>query len=106
MTAAKFSGCHRSAMRRCYLLKVMRTLAVAILALAAIPPWALAETSSFYATKFEKTPTVAAMTDVGRAMFSDPALSASGKLACASCHDPAHAYGPPNDLAVQLGGPD
>ena len=26
-------------------------------------------------------------------------------MACATCHDPAHAYGPPNDLAVQLGGP-
>ena len=25
-------------------------------------------------------------------------------MACATCHDPAHAYGPPNDLAVQLGG--
>jgi cytochrome c peroxidase len=32
-------------------------------------------------------------------------LSASGKLSCASCHDPNHAYGPPNDLAVQFGGP-
>ena len=39
-------------------------------------------------------------------MFFDPALSGSGKLACASCHSPAYAYGPPNDLAVQLGGPD
>jgi cytochrome c peroxidase len=26
-------------------------------------------------------------------------------MACATCHDPAHAYGPPNSLAVQLGGP-
>ena len=26
-------------------------------------------------------------------------------MACATCHDPAHAYGPTNDLAVQLGGP-
>ena len=25
-------------------------------------------------------------------------------MSCATCHDPAHAYGPPNDLAVQLGG--
>ncbi len=37
-------------------------------------------------------------------MFFDPSLSASGKLSCSSCHDPAFAYGPPNDLAVQLGG--
>ena len=46
------------------------------------------------------------MTELGRALFSDPALSASGKLSCASCHDPAHAFGPGNDLPVQLGGAD
>src|SRR5579864_3683311 len=49
---------------------------------------------------------VRAMTELGRALFSDPALSASGKLSCASCHDPAHAFGPANDLPVQLGGAD
>ena len=27
-------------------------------------------------------------------------------MACASCHDPAHAFGPPNALPVQLGGGD
>ncbi len=27
-------------------------------------------------------------------------------MSCATCHDPDHAYGPPNDLAVQLGGAD
>src|SRR5262249_10384838 len=27
------------------------------------------------------------------------------KRACAPCHDPDHAYGPPDELAVQLGGP-
>ena len=43
---------------------------------------------------------------VGAMIFVDKSLSASGQLACATCHDPAHAYGPPNDLAVQLGGPD
>jgi cytochrome c peroxidase len=41
----------------------------------------------------------------GKKIFFDKALSASGKMACASCHDPAHAYGPPNGLAVQPGGP-
>ena len=43
---------------------------------------------------------------LGRKIFFDPALSASGRLSCASCHDPAYAYGPPNGLAVQKGGPD
>jgi cytochrome c peroxidase len=49
---------------------------------------------------------VTALTQLGAQMFRDPALSASGKLACASCHSPEHAFGPPNDLPVQLGGVD
>src|SRR5579862_8440811 len=41
---------------------------------------------------------------LGRRLFADPALSASGRLSCAGCHDPARAFGPPNARAVQLGG--
>jgi cytochrome c peroxidase len=41
---------------------------------------------------------------VGRQIFFDPSLSASGRMACATCHSPAHAYGPPDGQAVQLGG--
>src|SRR5579859_5873532 len=51
----------------------------------------------FYANTFEKVPSAAAMTGIGRALFLDKSLSASGKLACASCHDPARSFGPPND---------
>ncbi|WFU82331.1 cytochrome c peroxidase [Bradyrhizobium sp. CIAT3101] len=43
---------------------------------------------------------------LGQALFFDPSLSGSGKLSCSSCHDPAHAFGPANDRAVQLGGGD
>jgi cytochrome c peroxidase len=43
---------------------------------------------------------------LGRKMFFDPSLSASGRLACSSCHDPQHAYGPPNPASVQAGGKD
>src|SRR5262249_29241901 len=43
---------------------------------------------------------------LGRKMFFDPSLSSSGQLACASCHSPANAYSPPNNLAVQPGGPE
>ncbi len=64
-----------------------------------------APTPPFYATPFERVPTPAQLTALGRAMFFDAALSASGRLSCASCHDPAHAFGPPNALAVQFGGP-
>jgi cytochrome c peroxidase len=45
-----------------------------------------------------------ALAELGRAIFFDPSLSASGKMACSSCHDPAQAFGPPNAAAVQLGG--
>ena len=46
------------------------------------------------------------MTALGEKLFFDPSLSGSGKLACASCHSPSHAFGPPNALSVQLGGSD
>jgi Di-haem cytochrome c peroxidase len=39
-------------------------------------------------------------------MFYDPSLSGSGQLSCASCHSPANAYAPTNDVAVQFGGRD
>jgi cytochrome c peroxidase len=49
---------------------------------------------------------VSILAELGRRLFFDPALSASGKLSCASCHDPAFAYGPPNARAVVPGGKD
>lgn len=42
---------------------------------------------------------------LGRKIFFDPSLSASGRMACSTCHDPAHAHAQTNDLAVQFGGP-
>jgi cytochrome c peroxidase len=45
-----------------------------------------------------------AMAQLGRKIFYDASLSSSGKLSCASCHSPDHAYGPPNDGPVMLGG--
>lgn len=46
------------------------------------------------------------MARLGRDIFHDPSLSGSGRLACATCHDPRHAYGPPGPVAVMSGGPD
>ncbi|WP_047236371.1 cytochrome-c peroxidase [Chromobacterium subtsugae] len=43
---------------------------------------------------------------LGKQLFFDRGLSASGRMSCASCHSPDHAYGPPNGLAAQLGGLD
>jgi cytochrome c peroxidase len=48
---------------------------------------------------------LSAMARLGREIFFDTSLSSSGKIACASCHSPDHAYGPPNDGPVMLGGP-
>jgi cytochrome c peroxidase len=48
----------------------------------------------------------AALEALGRKLFFDPSLSASGQMACATCHDPAHGFSPANDRAVQLGGKD
>jgi len=48
---------------------------------------------------------LSAMAKLGRDIFFDASLSSSGKMSCASCHSPEHAYGPPNDGPVMLGGP-
>ncbi|HEY3597164.1 MAG TPA: cytochrome c peroxidase [Paraburkholderia sp.] len=48
---------------------------------------------------------LSSMAQLGQQIFNDASLSASGTQSCASCHSAAHAYGPPNDLSVQLGGP-
>src|SRR5262245_43724304 len=61
---------------------------------------------SVYADDFSKRPTTEALSQLGRLLFFEPALSASAKVSCASCHDPEFAFGPPNALAVQRGGID
>jgi cytochrome c peroxidase len=50
------------------------------------------------------TAELSAQAELGRQLFFDPALSASGRLACSSCHSPAQAYGPPDGAAVRRGG--
>lgn len=41
---------------------------------------------------------------LGKQIFFDAGLSASGKQSCSSCHSPGHEYGPPDGAAVQEGG--
>jgi len=41
---------------------------------------------------------------LGRQIFFDPTLSASGQLSCASCHDPANAYAAPKTSGVVMMG--
>lgn len=45
-----------------------------------------------------------AVAALGRSLFFDQSLSASGRMACATCHSATAAYAPPNGRAVQLGG--
>jgi len=46
-----------------------------------------------------------ALTELGRKMFFDASLSASGVQACASCHDPHHGFAPAAATPVEMGGP-
>ena len=64
-----------------------------------------AGTDTHFPLVYGDRPTVGQLTDLGRRMFFDARLSASGRQSCASCHDPAHAYGPPDRRVVQPGGP-
>jgi cytochrome c peroxidase len=71
--------------------------------LALQPPAQAAEAGMTRAQAYARA---AALEALGRAMFFDPALSASGEMACASCHDPKLGFAPPNARDVQLGGKD
>jgi cytochrome c peroxidase len=51
-------------------------------------------------------PSLAALEALGHKLFFDPGLSASHRMSCSTCHDPRYAYGPPNELPVQMGGAD
>jgi cytochrome c peroxidase len=49
---------------------------------------------------------LSAMAQLGKAIFYDQTLSASGKMSCSTCHNPTNSYAPANDLPAQFGGPD
>jgi cytochrome c peroxidase len=70
------------------------------------PPADTAAARSFNADRFSRRPMPAEMTELGRALFFDRSLSASGQMSCGTCHEPRFAFGPPNARPTQLGGPD
>ncbi|MBB5446726.1 cytochrome c peroxidase [Paraburkholderia sp. WSM4177] len=47
---------------------------------------------------------LSAVAVLGKQIFFDRTLSASGLQSCATCHSPQHSYGPDNALPVQMGG--
>ena len=62
-------------------------------------------TELYFPLAYGDRPTREELASLGRRMFVDPALSVSGVQSCASCHSPDHAFGAPNALPVQPGGP-
>jgi cytochrome c peroxidase len=53
----------------------------------------------------QATPPVSSDTaQLGRQIFFDPGLSASGRLSCAGCHSPSHAYSSPEGGLAPRGG--
>lgn len=58
----------------------------------------------YFPLAYGDRPTTSQLMEIGRKIFFDTGLSASGKMACSTCHSPTHAFGPPNNLAVQFGG--
>jgi cytochrome c peroxidase len=82
-------------------------LLASALAVAANNDWPVNDDDGTQAlSPVPQRPSVAALEALGRRLFFDTDLSASHRLSCASCHDPAHAYGPPDARSVQLGGVD
>src|SRR5664279_5759233 len=79
----------------------LRTVALAAIALLCV-----------LATPMLRAPAIADAIDpagpnpvtLGEKIFANTSLSASGAMACATCHDPLYAHAQGNDLAVQLGG--
>ena len=80
---------------------LVRAIAGLLLAFALAPP-----VRAEPLTRPEAYARAAALHDLGKRLFFDSSLSASGKMACATCHDPKHGFGPANALDVQLGGKD
>jgi cytochrome c peroxidase len=45
------------------------------------------------------------LAQLGALAYEERLLSSSGRMSCATCHDPAFFHGPPNARPVQVGGP-
>jgi len=82
---------------------IEKSYKIVVLAVAALPLLGAADGPM---SRTEARRQAAGLTALGRRLFSDPALSGSGRLSCASCHDPAHGFGPPDDAPVRRGGAD
>jgi cytochrome c peroxidase len=66
------------------------------LRLACLPLLLAVGSSAQPLTRVEAYTRARELAELGRTMFFNASLSASGKVSCASCHDPRFAYGPPD----------
>jgi cytochrome c peroxidase len=80
-------------------------LVYSVILLACSDEVVIVGTDLYFPLVYGDAPTASQLTALGRAMFFDAGLSASGKMSCASCHSPAHAYGPPDARIALPGGP-
>lgn len=56
--------------------------------------------------RLPKVAPLSAVAQLGKQIFYDTSLSASGTQSCSSCHSPQHSYGPtPAEFPVAIGGP-
>jgi cytochrome c peroxidase len=83
----------------------LRALLLAAVSIGMMQP-ALAESQDTVAYRMQRHVPLSLAAQVGQKMFFDTSLSGSGKVACASCHDPDHAYAPANEKDMQPGGKD
>ncbi len=79
---------------------------IGLLVLHAVVPQAAGDARAGGMSRAEARRQAASLAALGRALFLDPSLSQSGRLACVSCHSPDHAFAPANALSVQFGGAD
>jgi cytochrome c peroxidase len=85
---------------------VISALLLGSIATGATEPGGAEPSEPFYAESFATKPSAATLASMGRLLFFDPMLSASGKVACATCHDPQRGFAASNGLAVQRAGRD
>ncbi|XHS79523.1 cytochrome-c peroxidase [Burkholderiaceae bacterium UC74_6] len=55
-------------------------------------------------SKAPSPPPLSPKARLGELIYADRTLSGSGRMSCATCHDPVFTHGPPNAQPVQVGG--
>jgi cytochrome c peroxidase len=81
-----------------------RVRAVCIVLLMALAGACTDSKRTIPASATTASPKLTALAQLGELAYHDRLLSSSGRMSCASCHDPAFFHGPPNANPVQVGG--